>query len=79
MAGRAWYFGSVKVELTIYTRSPIRLSDYCAGVEDTLDGCHGYEFTYLPILFEDDAQVVMADVRRVESEEERYEVKVTFL
>jgi Holliday junction resolvase RusA-like endonuclease len=80
MAGRAWYFGPVSVDLTIYSSSlKFRISDYFAGVEDTLDGCSGYEFTYLPIVFEDDSQVVTATVEKVESAEDRYEVKVTFL
>jgi len=33
------------------------LVDYVGGIEDTLDGSHGFTFTYLPIVFQDDCQV----------------------
>lgn len=81
MAGRAWWFGPIRLELYIYVSRPWEDSvlDYMAGVEDTLDGCHGFGFTYLPVVFEDDQQVVEANMRVVESTEDRYEVRVTFL
>jgi hypothetical protein len=81
MGGRAWWFGPVRLELVIHVSTPWEGSalDYIAGIQDTLDGCHGLGFTYLPIAFEDDQQVVEAHTRVVESTDDRYEVKVTFL
>jgi hypothetical protein len=69
------------LDLVIHVSTPWEGSvlDYMAGVEDTLDGCHGFGFTYLPIAFEDDQQVVEARTRVVDSTDDRYEVTVTFL
>lgn len=60
MRGRAWYFGAIGLELTIFAarRERYRLVDYLAGVMDSLDGSAGQSFTFLPIVFEDDCQVV---------------------
>jgi hypothetical protein len=82
MSGRAWYFGAIGMDLTI--RAPrlpkkLRLVDYAAGIQDTVDGSHGFGFTYLPVVFEDDCQV--CDGRSVwkQAEEERYTVVFEFL
>lgn len=49
MAGRGCYSGALRVELQLYApRLERRLNDYAAGIEDTLDGSHGPNFTYLP-------------------------------
>jgi hypothetical protein len=65
MAGRAWVFGPVAVNITLLGRSNdgASLVDYMAGVMDTLDGGSGPTFTYLPIVFEDDCQVVRSEVK----------------
>jgi hypothetical protein len=82
MAGRAWVFGAVKLRLTIFgpdaeRRRPI--FDHLAGVSDTLDGSTGQTFTYLPIVFEDDCQIVDSGVEWVDSTTIRYKVEVTIL
>ena len=66
-----WYPGPVAIEFTLRgpedfsqvagadyaDGKPCALLDYAAGIEDTLDGCHGFSFTYLPVVFEDDCQI----------------------
>lgn len=80
MAGRRWYDGPVRMEFTLYApKLDKRLLDYVAGVEDTLDGSHGCEFTYLPIVYQDDCQICSIEYRFVEAEEVRYVVEVVFL
>ena len=53
--------------------------DYVSGVMDALDGSHGPGFTYLPIVYQDDCQVVLGEFHHVTSEETKYEVVLTFL
>lgn len=82
MEGRAWTFGPVRLDLTVYAPSlppGASLLDYLGGVMDTLDGSSGDTFTFLPIVYEDDCQVVTSTMRVVESEPVRYTVGVTFL
>jgi hypothetical protein len=81
MAGRAWYFGPVKLCLTVFGRSSLdgwRLIDYLGGIMDTLDGSSGRTFTYLPIVFEDDCQVCETRTKWVRSSKESYRLRVTF-
>jgi len=82
MGGRAWYFGAVRLDLTI--RSPQQLDywqmlEYIGGVMDTLDGSSGIYFTYLPTVYEDDCQVSIGHTRHELSREESYELRITFL
>ena len=82
MAGRAWYFGPVGLDLALYAPSlpPNRsLLDYVGGVMDTLDGSSGCTFTFLPIVYEDDCQVALGNMRFFESQTVHYSLKVTFL
>jgi len=82
MAGRAWTDGAVRLSVTIYApefEAKITLNDYAGGILDTLDGSHGYTFTYLPIVFQDDCQVTELEERFRVSEEVYYVVKVEFL
>jgi hypothetical protein len=55
------------------------LLDYVGGVMDALDGSHGQGFTYLPIVYQDDGQVVLGDYHHVRSGETRYEVELRFM
>ena len=55
------------------------LLQYVGGVMDTLDGSHGPEFTYLPIIYQDDCQVVLGEFHHVRSDEVRYEMQLSFL
>jgi hypothetical protein len=82
MNGRAWYFGPVELDLVVFApelHNNRRILDYVAGVEDTIDGSSGCHFTYLPIVFEDDCQVVKGCTRYIPWDETKYVLRVTFL
>ena len=93
MAGRAWYEGPVALTMVICRRAfhPQEatsrsvngrpLVDYLGGVFDSLDGSHGRTFTYLPIVYQDDSQVVHAHMSIVNGDEQgdSYTVTVEFL
>jgi hypothetical protein len=82
MAGRAPYRGAVRLDFLMHASEFERarsLVDYVGGIMDTLDGSHGTEFTYLPIVYEDDCQVAEGQSRLVEHETPWYEVRVVFL
>lgn len=82
MDGMAWYFGPVQLYFTLYAlelTSKRTLSDYLAGIEDTLDGSSGDQFTYLPIVFEDDCQVASVKSVFQKSEDTWYTLVITFL
>ena len=55
------------------------LLDYVAGVMDSLDGSHGVEFTYLPVVYEDDCQVALGSSKLTKSDHQFYELVITFL
>ena len=49
MAGRAWYFEAIGLDLTLYAprlHDGCSVSDYLSGIMDTLDGSSGPTFTY---------------------------------
>jgi hypothetical protein len=81
MDGRAWYFGPVQMEFTLYspTTPQKTLIDYGGGIMDTLDGSSGPQFTYLPIVFEDDCQVFSSRSVYQKSEDTWYTLEITFL
>jgi hypothetical protein len=82
MNGRAWYHGPIALRLVLRARQRIRdrtLSDYTGGIADTLDGGHGFTFTYLPIVFEDDCQVVRSESQFEIGERDEHEVTIEFL
>ena len=81
MGGRAWVFGPVAVSITLFgpSNGGASLVDYMGGVMDTLDGSSGLTFTYLPIVFEDDCQVVQSDVKMQDHPTSKYIVEVTVL
>ena len=82
MKGRAPFRGPVSLELEILTPSlPTnrKLSDYLGGIMDTLDGSHGPTFTYLPVVYEDDCQVVQCHTKIVADKKDRYRLRVAFL
>ncbi len=82
MNGRAWYFGGIALDLTIYCPQPLHWSitnEYLGGVMDTLDGSSGAHFTYLPVVYEDDSQVAHAQTRWTESRAARYTLGIRFL
>jgi hypothetical protein len=82
MAGRAWYFGPVSLDVTLYAPSlPVNrtLLDYVGGIMDTLDGSSGCTFTFLPIVYEDDCQVATGNMQMVQDHVVRYTIRITFL
>ena len=82
MAGRAPYRGAVGVDLDMHAPAFEKnrsLTDYMGGVMDTLDGSHGVEFTYLPVVYEDDCQVATGRNRLHHSEEVFYTLTIHFL
>jgi len=82
MRGRKWSDGPILLRFSMFAPSFEKgktLNDYLAGVLDTLDGSHGFHFTYLPIVFQDDCQVCKAATHfRVNSIAE-YLLEVEFL
>ena len=82
MDGRAPFRGAVGLDLTVHATNFEKgksLTDYGGGVMDSLDGSHGAEFTYLPIVYEDDCQVTAAQEHFIKDEAVWYEVVLTFL
>jgi hypothetical protein len=82
MDGRACYMGAVALDLVVYgpaLHKGRNISDYAAGVEDTIDGSSGGTFTYLPIVIQDDCQVVSWSMRYTKDKEARYVLLVKFL
>lgn len=82
MDGKAWYLGPVSATLVL--QGPVaplnkRIDRYAAGVADTLDGGHGRTFTYLPVVFEDDCQIVSWDIQFRPSPTPRYRLTFEFL
>jgi len=72
MAGRAWSFGPIEQRVTLSGPRDLSrwtLVDYMGGIMDTLDGSSGRTFTYLPIVFEDDCQVVGSHFNWVDAPE----------
>lgn len=77
---RAWYDGSVKLDLTLNAPALDRsLSEYVGGIVDALDGSHGMTFTYLPIVFQDDSQVSSIKAKFVKSDEAKYTIEIEFV
>lgn len=75
MNGRCWLTGPVRLKLVVFGDMMSKtLTDYVSGIEDTVDGSHGEQFTYLPIVFQDDAQICEIECERKESEHPHYTV-----
>ena len=80
MNDRTWVTGPVRMSMSVFAPKLERsLLEYVGGVMDALDGSHGPEFTYLPIVYQDDCQVVLADLHHVQSDDMRYELEIGFL
>jgi hypothetical protein len=82
MAGRAPYRGAIGLDLDMHAMKFEKrrsLTDYVGGVMDTLDGSHGVEFTYLPVVYEDDGQVASARSAFHASGGSFYELTIHFL
>ena len=82
MDGRAWYKGPIQFDLKIEAPAMEKgksIIDYLGGVMDTLDGSHGPNFTYLPIVYEDDCQVASGRHSYHSNNDEKYIITITFL
>lgn len=82
MDGRASYRGPIQLDITIYGPSNERensLTDYLGGIQDSLDGSHGPNFTYLPICYEDDCQICSVNNKFVDAPNPRYTIFVYFM
>jgi hypothetical protein len=82
MAGRTWSHGAIGLDLEIHAphMEPSRaLVDYVGGVMDTLDGLHRPDFTYLPIVYNDDCKVCEGRSSVHRSQDEWYSARITFL
>lgn len=82
MFGRAPYRGPVAIEFVMHAPECEKnrtLTDYMGGIMDTLDGSHGVEFTYLPVVYEDDCQVCNGRSQFLPSTVTFYEITIRFL
>ena len=83
MDGRAWYFGPISLSVLLYVPEDdepnISVFDYIGGIEDTLDGSSGVHFTYLPVVYEDDCQIVDAKYEKQASDRWHYVVNIKFM
>ena len=82
MVGRQWFSGAVGIELVIFCPSRLHwelLNEYMGGIMDTLDGSHGAHFTYLPIVYQDDAQVASSSSTCQIASEQRYTLEISFI
>ena len=76
MNGRAWFNGAVEMEFVLHAPCLEKdLLGYQSGIMDTLDGSHGLTFTYLPVVVQDDVQIVSAQSRFVESANTYYTLR----
>jgi hypothetical protein len=81
MKKRRWYDGPITLNITVYIKDQkpqASLNDYMSGIMDTLDGSHGFTFTYLPVVYQDDCQVNAGHMSFGHSEKDYYEVEVIF-
>ena len=82
MAGRHWFAGGVGLELVVFGSERLHwelLNGYMGGIMDTLGGGHGNHFTYLPIVYQDDGQVVSISSTSHVASEQHYTLDVSFL
>ena len=81
MNGRACSCGAIALSFTAHVSNfdkNKKLNDYLGGVMDTLDGSHGEYFTYLPVCFQDDCQVISARCKVIDSQEPYDEAAIRF-
>ncbi|MBB5034251.1 hypothetical protein [Prosthecobacter vanneervenii] len=82
MRGRQWFLGTVGLDLLMF--GPERLhwlvaNEYIGGIMDTLGGCHGTSFTYLPVVYQDDCQVISMSTNFQIESSPRYTLDVSFI
>lgn len=82
MAGRQWFLGAVRLDFVMFGPEWLRwdiVNEYLGGVMDTLDGSHGPNFTYLPIVYQDDSQVAAGSSLFRRSPESGYTIAIEFI
>ena len=82
MGARAPYRGPIRLDFVMNApefEPKKKLLDYADGIQDTLDGSHGTQFTYLPIVYEDDCQVCVGENIFRQSTEIFYEIRIQFM
>ncbi len=82
MNGRAPYREAIGLDIIMYApgfETPKSMLDYVGGIMDSLDGSHGVNFTYLPIVYEDDCQIASRTSQIVISNDTKYEIILKFL
>jgi hypothetical protein len=82
MDGRHWFAGGVGLELVMFGAERLHwevLNEYMGGIMDTLGGGHGSSFTYLPVVYQDDYQVVSTFATSRVAAKEHYTLTVSFL
>ena len=82
MGGRQWFCGAVGLSLLMFGPESLHwlaANEYIGGIMDTLDGSHGRHFTYLPIVYQDDCQVVSMSTNFQIASEHSYTLDVSFL
>lgn len=82
MDGRKWADGPISMAITMYApafEKGKNLLIYLGGIMDTLDGSHGFSFTYLPIVYQDDCQVCECKEYFKTSSKCHYTVEIEFL
>ncbi len=82
MRGHMWSDRAVSLTLSVFApalEKETGLIDYVAGIADTLGGSHGQNFTYLPIVYQDDVQLHLGRHRFHESSTTYYIVGIQFL
>jgi hypothetical protein len=82
MRRRRWSEGAIALNFTMFAPGFEKgkgLVDYVGGIEDTLDGSHGFTFTYLPIVFQDDCQVCRIESLFKPKPTAEYTLEIEFL
>jgi hypothetical protein len=80
MAGSKRYLGPIELDLTIYAQHLERsIAAYLGGIMDTLGGSHGFTFTYLPIVYEDDWQIDKSNIKHKNAKKDSYTISIEFL
>lgn len=81
MKGRQWSDGPIAIRLCMFAPQKEKgrnLLSYVGGIMDTLDGSHGRYFTYLPVVYQDDCQVLQLSSHFEEAAAASYTVEIEF-
>lgn len=82
MNGRRWYDGPIKVSITFFSTDKnlaVFKHSHIGGIMDTLGGSHGFTFTYLPIVYQDDCQPTEIVRSIKQAKDTYYVIEIEFL